>query len=336
MNALRWTAINEMDWEDAADMGAHPSGWVQVDTLMVGICGSEIAAYLGHNELRRPPLVMGHEFSARLTVDLPTQNLVAGDLVTVNPLVSCGRCRACLSGNRQRCLDRKIIGIDFSGGFAERVFVPERQCYKVNEATHGALVEPLACAIRAVNQGAVEKGDEVVVIGAGIIGLMSALGAKAQGARKVAIIDPNARRLRDGLSWGATDLIEANDEDVLTEVSKLMPDGADRVIDAVGFGTTRTHSLQMVRRGGRVVWIGLHENLSSIPGNAVVRDETEIVGSFCYTDDEFRRAVDLANMGFTKRPGAWLDVRPVVAGKVAFAEQARGPAPFAKILLAFD
>ncbi|MDA8206857.1 MAG: FAD-dependent oxidoreductase [Thermaerobacter sp.] len=332
MKALIWSDINEMQWADAAEPPMH-EGWITVESLMVGVCGSEVSAFLGHNELRRPPLVMGHEFVARIVADVPTYHLMKGDLVTVNPLITCGQCRACVSGHRQRCPSRRIIGIDFPGAFGTRVAVPARQCYPVNDPVHGALTEPLACAVRAVNQAQVELGDAVLVLGAGIIGLMSAWVAKTRGAGRVMVVDPNAARLQHGQSWGATDVIDAGTENVSEAVRDRVPDGVDRVIDAVGFESTRATGLDTVRRGGRVVWIGLHENRSTLPGNQMVRDETEVVGSFCYTDEEFRQAVLLVNAGFVDRPGSWLDVRPIEAGHQAFLEQAQGPAPFAKIIL---
>lgn len=332
MQALVWTSVNEMQWMEAdVPVGGEP-GWMIVESVLVGVCGSEVAAFLGHNELRTPPLVMGHEFSARVVDKAAVGDFRLGDLVTVNPLVSCGRCRACLAGTRQQCLVRKIIGIDYPGAFGAQVAVPIRQSYRITDPVQGALVEPLACAVRSVNQGRIALGDVVVVIGAGIIGLMSAWVANARGAGRIIVVDGNPSRLQAGLDWGATEVVNAKG-DVAAQVRDLAPDGVDRVIDAVGFESTRALSLDLIRRGGRVVWIGLHENAARIPGNQIVRDETEVVGSFCYTDEEFRQAVMLANSGFLRRPGRWLDVRPVAQGHDAFVEQASGPASFAKILL---
>jgi threonine dehydrogenase-like Zn-dependent dehydrogenase len=101
----------------------------------------------------------------------------------------------------------------------------------------------------------------------------------------------------------------------------------------VGHAKTRTQGLSIVRRGGRVVFVGLHGDEVNLHGNSIVRSEFEIVGSFAYSDDDFRRAVDLAEEGFIDMNGGWLDVRPLSAGQDAFAEQAKGPATFSKILL---
>lgn len=332
MKALVWTATEQMRWQEAVEPRQDRTGWVLVEPLMTGICGSEVAAFLGHNELRTPPLIMGHEFSGRLVEKDAERGLNRGDVVTVNPLVSCGQCRACVSGQRQQCRHRAIIGINFPGAFGQKVAVPASQIYPVQDALAGALVEPLACAVRAVHQAKVQLGDQVVVWGAGIIGLMAAAVARAQGAGEVVVVDPNPSRLGTATSWGASQAISA--DDAVTTITAMAPDGVDCVIDAVGLASTRRDGVKLLRRGGRATWIGLHENMTTFDGNAVVRDEVEIAGSFCYTDAEFRQAVTLANQHFTERPGAWVDVRPAAEGNEAFAEQARGRAPFAKIVLA--
>ncbi len=329
MKTLTWTAPEVMTMRDAAKPELEP-GWVLLRVGGAAICGSEISGYLGHNELRRPPLIMGHEFSGTVARLGPGVTQVSvGDVVTANPLVSCGQCRHCRQGNRQRCLSRQIIGIDFPGAFAEWVAVPAPQCHPVRDIVDGALVEPYACGVRAVGLSRVEMGDEAMVVGAGIIGLIAVHLLRAAGASRVIVVDPNPHRLEQAQAWGATDTMAPDTVDHLG-IRQTM----DRVIDAVGFSATRALSIQALRRGGCVVWIGLHENQSVLEGNAMVRDEIDIRGSFCYTDDEFRRAVDLVNAGQAfPRDRSWLDIRPLEAGDAAFAEQASPSARFAKIVL---
>ncbi len=329
MKTLTWTAPEVMMIRDAAEPELDP-GWILLRVGGAAICGSEISGYLGHNELRRPPLIMGHEFSGTVAQLGPGVTQVSvGDVVTANPLVSCGHCRHCRRGNRQRCLSRRIIGIDFPGAFAEWVAVPALQCYPVRDIIDGALVEPYACGVRAVGLARVEMGDEAMVVGAGIIGLMAVRLLRAVGAARVIVVDPNPYRLEQAKEWGATDTMSPDTVDHLG-IRQTM----DRVIDAVGFSDTRALSMQALRRGGCAVWIGLHENQSILEGNAMVRDEIDIRGSFCYTDEEFRRAADLVNAGqaFPSDRG-WLDIRPMEAGDAAFAEQASSSARFAKIVL---
>lgn len=334
MHALWWTGVREMEWSQATEP-TPLDGAALVQSMAAGICGSEVSAYLGHNELRTPPLIMGHEFSARLQQDIPERGLSEGDLVTANPLVTCGKCPDCQAGERQLCHLRKIIGVDFPGAFGSVLAVPRAQCYPVYDSVAGTLVEPLACAVRATNQARVELGDSVVVIGAGLIGLMSAYVARLQGARRILLIETNPERLRHGSLWGADDLILATEDSgsVVDQVRSIVARGADRVIDAVGYSATRSSAIAMVRRGGRVVFLGLHERATTLNGNAMVRDEIEVAGSFCYSDQEFATAVSLVNDRELDLAGGWLDVRPASKGSEAFAEQAGGSAPFAKIVL---
>ncbi len=309
-------------------------GWVVLKVEAAGICGSEISSFLGKNELRRPPLVMGHEFSG---VVVETGEGVssdwAGKNVVVNPLVTCGVCRYCRSGSRQLCQERKIIGVDFPGGFAEQAAVPISSCTPVASLLRAALVEPLACGVRAVRRSDAQLGDSAAVFGAGMIGLSIIKLLLARGVSKCIAIDTVRSRLKWARLWGATDTIDASTEDAAGSAKLLAPAGFDCVIDAVGHPQTRVQSLAVIRRGGRVVFVGLHSDEVDIRGNAIVRNESEILGSFAYNDDDFRRAVGLVESEFVDLSGGWLDFRSLDAGQEAFIEQAVGPAPFSKILL---
>lgn len=332
LRALVWVGIRRMELRDVVKEGP-PEGWVTIEVSHTGICGSDLSGYLGENDLRKPPLVMGHEFSGTVRdVGKGVPDGMAGRLVTVNPLLSCGKCSYCLAGDRQLCLDRKVIGIQVPGSFADYVNVPATASYPVTDPVRGALVEPLACAIRAVRHSGVRVGDRALVMGAGVIGLMCARVLAASGASEVAVADVNGRRL-DGAKrwWGATDVVDTSGKDADTSLKRLANGGFERVIDAVGHGQTRRLAIESVRRGGTVVFIGLHENDTILPGNVVVRSEIAVKGSFSYADDDFRRGVMLSG-NLLDTSGGWMVVRELANGGEAFAELVRG-SPFSKILL---
>lgn len=324
--ALIWDAPELMRIGEMEEPVPAP-GWAVMRVGAVGICGSELGAYLGHNELRVPPLVMGHEWAGAVAaVGSPADRGVVGRTMTANPLLSCGTCRACRRGERQLCPERRIIGIDLPGAFATQVAVPVTALYPVADVEAGALTEPLACAVRAVETGRVRPGDAVVVYGAGIIGLFSAFMARRAGAAHVYVVDTNDTRLSGAGVFGA----EAGFNPIRGDA---VPGDADVAIDAVGSVVTRRQAVDAVRRGGRVVFIGLHEPGSDLPGNRMVRDEVSVAGSFCYSDENFRVAAELVAAGELPDRQGWCDVRPLEHGQAAFLEQARGPAPFSKILL---
>jgi 2-desacetyl-2-hydroxyethyl bacteriochlorophyllide A dehydrogenase len=335
VRSLVWTAPSKMEMEEREKPVVKP-GWVLLEVEDSGICGSEIGAFLGHNELRRPPLVMGHEFSGRvveLGADVPGE--WKGELVTANPLLSCGECRQCRLGLRQLCYSRKIVGIDMPGSYADYVAVPADSLYRVRDAVAGALVEPLACGVRAAALSGTQVGDSAMVIGAGTIGLMTARVLKAMGAESVAVTDTNPARLRWASNWGATTVLNPKTDDVGAFVKKTTSgEGLSAVVDAVGSMETRSQAVASIRRGGKAVFVGLHEGSATLPGNEIVRFEKQVIGSFSYSDDDFKRAVDMANGGFLDTSGGWLDIRGLETGQASFLEQTTPSAPFSKILLA--
>lgn len=333
LRALVWDAVEHMQMSDVPEPRLRP-GWVVLNVKAAGICGSEIAGFLGKNELRKPPLVMGHEFSGIVTETgeaVPSEWM--GRTVAVNPVTSCEVCRYCRTGNRHLCPERKIIGVNTPGAFADKVAVPVSNCVLVKDALSGALVEPLATGFRSIERSGVDTGDSAAVFGAGLIGLSSAKFLRAKGAVDCVVVDTIQSRLEWALKWGATLTINASKENVAAKLKELCPGGFDCIVDAAGAEQTRNLSIGAVRRGGRVVFVGLHENMTKIPGNDIVRNETEIVGSFGYSDDNFRRTAALAEHGMFDLSGGWLDVRPLSSGQDAFVEQAKGPGTYSKIIL---
>jgi threonine dehydrogenase-like Zn-dependent dehydrogenase len=160
------------------------------------------------------------------------------------------------------------------------------------------------------------------------------LAVSKRGASVCVVVDTNPARLRWASNWGATSVLNPKSDDVLDAVKGLTQgDGADAAIDAVGYAQTRAQAIAAIRRGGRAVFLGLHENPTSIPGNEIVRFEKQIIGSFSYSDIDFGRAAVLASTGFVETESGWLDVRGLESGQESFAEQAQATAPYSKIIL---
>ncbi len=328
MRALEWTNIREMKIRDMPVPEPLP-GWVLIRVSHTGICGSELSAYVGQNELRKPPSVMGHEFSGTVVrAASPGDANLVGKNVTVNPLVTCGKCRFCRRGDRQLCPERKIIGVNYPGSFAEYVVAPASSCFPTGDLLLGSLTEPLATAFHAVRKSDVEAGDRALVIGAGTIGLLAIAVLRLNGVTSVSVSETNPNRVKWAMDWGADSNIGTGGGATAERQEKF-----DIVIDAVGLQSTRKFAVDSAVSGGRVMFVGLHEPEASVPGNLIVRNEIGISGSFCYTDDDYRRAAELINSGFLGNRGQWVDVRDLAKGDESFMEQLRPDAPFSKIIL---
>ena len=201
MQALVWEGPRLMNMRDVAEPKPE-SDEVVIKVAYSGICGSELGGYLGENSLRVPPLVMGHEFSGQV-VELGVQatqhkpGLSVGQRVTVNPLVHCGRCRACLAGQQNLCRDRKIVGIHRPGSFADLVTVPASLVYPLPDSLsyeHAALAEPVGCAVRAVKLAGCTAVDSLLITGLGPIGLLSLQMAQTFGLTKIYATDTDPDR----------------------------------------------------------------------------------------------------------------------------------------------
>ena len=337
MNALVWLGPREMRIQEVPDPTPREHEVVlRVD--MVSICGSELSGYLGHNSLRRPPLIMGHEFCGTV-VDAGSgvTGVSVGEHMAVNPTIPDGTCALCRLGRQNLCLARSIIGVHTPGAFAEFVVVPARACHAIPaELDHsaGALIEPAACAVRVVEVARVGLGDTVLVVGAGPVGLMITEAARAAGAGRVIVIDTNPRRVEMAQGFGATEVIQPADGPVDEQVRALTAGlGCDVAVDAVGRAVTRREAIDSVRRGGRVVFFGLHEEESIVQANLVVRSEIEVLGAFVYTLANFATAVSMVTQGFARPNPEWLEVRSMVDGGDAFRQLVDDPAAPAKIQL---
>ncbi|WJH35369.1 alcohol dehydrogenase catalytic domain-containing protein [Paenibacillus sp. CC-CFT747] len=244
MKALVYEGPRSMNIREVALPELGPDE-VIIRVERVGICGSELSGYLGHNSLRKPPLIMGHEFSGvieRLGSDVdPVHGLRLGDRVTANPLVTCGHCRDCRNGKAQLCADRKLLGAHRPGAFAEFAAVPARNVYKLAEHVsleEGAFAEPFACAIHVCRLLDLNASDRLLIYGAGPIGLFALQAAQAYGLRTIVVVDRNEARLEIVRELGGI---------AAAGLEKLDPSWSgrfDAAIDAVGAEATRRSSIQ--------------------------------------------------------------------------------------------
>lgn len=325
MKALVYTGAESLAYRDAPDAIAG-DGEVAIRVGAVGICGSDMHAYLGHDNRRPAPLILGHEAAGVITGG-PRD----GERVTVNPLVTCGVCPACKSGRENLCPDRQIISMPpREGAFADIVTMPERNLVRVPDHVSlekAALAEPIAVSWHGVRLGlgALHEADarRALVIGGGAIGVAAVLSLLAMGCDDVTVIEPNPTRrayLSDNCGF-----------DAVAETTEAYP----LVIDAVGFAVTRANASARAAPGGVIVHIGLGEDTGGLDIRRMTLQEITFIGTYTYTAQDFR---DTAQAMFDGRLGPldWTETRPLSQGADAFADIRSGRTAAPKILLKPD
>ncbi|HKH12204.1 MAG TPA: alcohol dehydrogenase catalytic domain-containing protein [Rubrobacter sp.] len=337
MRGIVWHGPEEMSVEEVAAPEVGP-GMVVVSPEATGICGSEIEGYLGRMGNRTPPLVMGHEFAGTVTeVGDGADEGLLGLTVAVNPLSSDGTCPLCLAGLTNLCPNRRLVGIHSPGGFAEYTLAPAANVYPLPDGVDvrtGALAEPLANGVHAARLGTAggHPVEHAVVIGAGTIGLMCLQAAVLDGAPEVHAVEPHAGRREQALALGAKAAHVSGDDAGRALEGPTGGLGADLVIDAVGAEVTRRMALELLRPGGRAVFIGLHDDDSTLGFHGVVRGQIDLQGSYAYTAGDFEQALSWLVEG---KAGLG-ELPPVLAlqeGPGAFADLVRGPSAQIKVFL---
>ncbi|WP_336489124.1 alcohol dehydrogenase catalytic domain-containing protein [Methylobacterium nigriterrae] len=316
MKALVYTGPHALALHDLPVPSPVP-GEALIRVEAVGICGSDMHAYHGHDSRRPAPLVLGHEAAGRI-VGGPRD----GRRVTINPLVTCGTCVACTAGRSHLCPDRQILSMPpRAGAFAEYVCAPESNLVEIPEdlpIVKAALAEPLAVSYHAVNLGArllcrPLSGADCAVLGGGAIGLGAALVLAMQGARTVSLAEPNPER-RATIARAASG-VRCYGPD---EVGRPVEGSADLIVDAVGSRATRAAASRLTRPGGVIVHVGLLPGDEGLDIRKLTLQEIVVSGSYCYTGQEFRDIVGIIAAG---RLGAldWAEERALADGVAAFA-----------------
>jgi len=329
MKALVYTGPETLVYADEPEPVAG-EGEAVVRIEAVGICGSDMHAYFGHDERRPAPLILGHEACGRVV-----GGRLAGKRVTINPLVSCGICSDCLDGKPNLCAQRQIISMPpRQGAFAEYIAIPERNLVEVPDsmdASVAALTEPVATGLHAVqlaHRASPRPLSEAraMVIGGGAVGLAAALVLASHGCRDIALADTNAGRRKTA---EATGICHAFDP---TENSPVEAGSLDVVIDAVGAKQSRTAAIAAARPGSVIVHVGLLDGEDGIDVRRLTLQEITFVGCYTYTMTDFRAAFEALRSG-SLGSLEWFENRPLAEGAAAFADLRAGRTSAAKIIL---
>jgi L-iditol 2-dehydrogenase len=308
MRALVFAGPGEMPLQERDDPRPG-AGEVVVAVRASGICGSDVHGYLGATGRRRPGVVMGHEAAGDvLAVGRGVTSAKEGDRVALRSILACRRCERCRRGQPNVCTDRRGMGMHFDGAYAEQIVVPEALLLPLADTLSyedGALIEPLAVAMHAVNRTPFELMDFVVVIGAGAIGLLTLLAARSRGAGSIVVTDLSAHRLEVARGLGADLTIDVGSADPVAVIAGATDGrGADAVFEAVGIASTVAQSMAVTRAGGQVTWIGNSAPVVEMPMQELVTRELTVRGTYGYAE-EYEQAAEALAAGL-------IDVRPLV------------------------
>jgi threonine dehydrogenase-like Zn-dependent dehydrogenase len=328
MKALVYTDTLELQYRD--EPKPEPGqGDVLIKIETVGICGSDMHAYHGHDARRVPPLILGHE-----AVGIVQTGQNKGKRVVLNPLITCGTCNHCQGGRSNLCADRELIGMRRAGAFAEYIDIPERNLLDIPQDMDpviASLAEPVATSLHAIYL--VEKISHrplsecrAVILGGGSIGVFAALILKHKGCRNIYLGDTNPLRrdTAEKLDLGT----------VYDPLDQGLPEPAsfDLVIDAVGSGRTRASSCELVKAGGIISHVGLQDNEAGLDTRKITLEEITFLGNYTYSVLDLRAAIDLLYRGALGSLD-WVDTRSLSDGAEAFREIHEGMVASPKIVL---
>jgi (R,R)-butanediol dehydrogenase/meso-butanediol dehydrogenase/diacetyl reductase len=272
---------------------------VVVRVARCGICGSDL--HISEDPIFGVPagVVLGHEYSGEvMAVGKNVTNVKVGDLVSVNPLSSCGECAACLSGDLAMCKSMIVGG----GGYGQYSLVKEHQCVKMPQGVSledGALVEPMAVGLRAVNLANMHSGARVLVVGAGPIGLAVTFWARRMGAGRIAVTASSNRREALALEMGATCFV-APGENTVEEVNKALGGPPEIVFECVGKVGMVQKCIEHVGPRGNVIVVGLCTHPDTFNPFLFVSKECRLQPSAFYTTRDFHTTLDVLEAGDTR------------------------------------
>jgi len=288
--------------EDVPDSGPARAGNVIVRPEAVGICGSDfhlysgdVAALSGARDFY--PRIQGHEVSAVVTDPGNAGAVTAGDRIAIWPLLPCGRCYPCRAGRANACVSFRLIGVHLDGGLQERLEVPASAVFGVGDLDPDctAFIEPASVVVHALARGRLRAGEQVVVFGAGPIGLAAVLAAVRAGAR-VLSVDPLASRRDLAKRLGAELVAWAPEAELLESVRDwTRGEGPPIVVETSGEAGVLPQAMEMVSAAGRVVVVGMSSGTAALRPGAFPEKEIDVIGSSCATAEDFRNAIRLVS-----------------------------------------
>lgn len=331
MKALVYTEPNELQLQERP-RPELVAGEVVLKIDAVGICGSDMHAWHGHDPRRKPGLVLGHEFVGTV-VESAAGGFEPGTRYTGNPLITCGVCDYCVQGRNNLCSNRTMVGMTRPGAYAEYMSIPAASLIAMPQNmtdTAAALTEPAATAWHAINLSLrvlprPMHECRVLVIGGGAIGMLAALLLKHLGVVRLTLSEPNVLRREAVQRHAGCDTLDPRER-------APGENQYDYVLDAVGAKITRQQAFAAIRPGGVIMHVGLQDWASEIDMRKLTLSEITLLGTYTYTTADLRATVAALHAGVFGDL-AWVEQRPLADGQRTFQDLDEGRSASAKIVL---
>lgn len=262
-----------------------------------GICGSDLHIFKGHHPTAKTPVILGHEFTGIVEkINSEKSDIEVGDRVVVEPLISCGMCEACSTGNWHVCKNLKLLGIHTDGGFAEYVKVDTSKVIKIGDDLSdrvATLTEPFAVGFHVNQRAGTKNGDNVLVIGGGPIGLVVGMVARISGANQVVFSEINSQRVEQIRSFGFT-AINPAEVDALAKANELTADeGFNVVFEVSGSQAGTLFATEACSIRGTIVPVGFPSENPEFNVLQTIFKELTVIGSRVYTFNDFKKTVKM-------------------------------------------
>jgi 2-desacetyl-2-hydroxyethyl bacteriochlorophyllide A dehydrogenase len=331
-------AAGELRIEDGPEPVAG-SGELRVRAQAVGICGSDLHAFADEHPFIELPVIPGHEAAGVVdAVGAGVSGFAAGDQVLLEPNLIDHRCAYCQSGRYNLCEHLEVVGCQTSGALAGAFVAPAERFHHLPPGmtmAEAAMVEPLSTATHAVRIADGVRGRSVAVLGAGSIGLLTMLAARASGADAIAITDPLTGKRDMAVELGADFAVDPTEDDAVPQIRERLPRRPDVVFDCVSTQSSIEQAIALALKGGTVVVEGVPRGPASLPLHLVQDRELRLQGTAMYVREDVERAIELIADG--RVPAARLITRsyPLAQAEEAFRAAAEGVdgAPAVKIQL---
>jgi L-iditol 2-dehydrogenase len=324
------------------DAPAYAPNEALVRVAACGICGSDVHGFDGSSGRRIPPIVMGHEAAGTVAaIGSNVNGFAVGDRVTFDSTICCGKCGYCQQGQTNLCDQRQVFGVscgDYrcNGAFAEYVVVPQRTLYHLSDELsfeEAAMLEAVSVAMHAVSLSQIQTGDTALVVGAGMIGLLTMQALFAAGCTSVFVTDLDAGRLKMAQEIGASAVLPAEKGAIVAEIlQRTNGKGVDVTVEAVGAGATVSTAVDCTRKGGTVTLVGNIAAEVSLPLQKVVTRQIRLQGS-CAIAGEYPQAIKLVTSGKIKVKPLISAVAPLEEGPLWFDKLYAGDSNLMKVVL---